>query len=148
MPLILASVNLPPQLPTTTNYYVVSGEYLELPIEVSDPEGMPVIVTLIDRSPSGATVRDNVLLWNATGEISTIFALKATDACQAYSLLNITVGLVSCQCKNNGSCVSHPNKPRGSGYYVCDCIPGFTGAMCETEIDECQSFPCFRGRVL
>ena len=148
MSLFLTSVNLPPQLPTTTNYYVVSGEYLELPIEVSDPEGMPVIVTLIDGSPSGATVRDNVLLWNATGEISTIFALKATDACQAYSLLNITVSLLSCQCKNNGSCVPHPNKPRGSGYYACDCIPGFTGDMCETDIDECQSFPCFRGRVL
>ena len=148
MSLFLTSVNLPPQLPTTTNYYVVSGEYLELPIEVSDPEGMPVIVTLIDGSPSGAAIHDNVLLWNATNEIPTIFALKATDACQAYSLLNITVGLVSCQCKNNGSCVPHPNKPRGSGYYACDCTPGFTGAMCETDIDECQSFPCFRGTVV
>ena len=147
MSLFLASVNLRPQLPTTSIYYVVSGEYLELPIEVSDPESMPVIVTLIDGSPSSATVRDNVLLWNATGEISTIFALKATDACQAYSLLNITVSLRSCPCKN-GSCVPHPNKPRGSGYYACDCIPGFTGDMCETDIDECQSFPCFRGRVL
>ena len=146
MCLFLASVNLPPQLPNK-NYYLVSGEYLELPIEVSDPEGMPMIVTLIDGSPSGATIRDNVLLWNATSEISTIFALNAT-VCQAYSLLNITVSLRSCQCKNNGSCVPHPNKPRGPGLYACDCIPGFTGAKCETDIDECQSFPCFRGRVL
>ena len=105
---------------------------------------MPVAVSLMNGSPNKATMRDNVLSWNASNDITTKFFLKATDACDATSFLNITVSLVVCPCQN-GSCVPHPNKPRGSGYYECDCVPGFTGDKCETNIDECQSYPCLRG---
>ncbi len=108
---------------------------------------MPVTVTLLSGSPSKAEVRDNVLLWNATNDAKTQFFLKATDACQATSFFNIAVSSIVCQCQNNGSCVPHPNKPRGSGYYACNCVPGFTGDQCETNIDECQqAYPCFWGK--
>lgn len=113
-------------------------------IDVSDPEGMPVTVSLMSGSPSGAMMRGNVLLWKATNNAK--FFFKARDACQAVSIFNITITLVICQCMNNGSCVPHPNKPRGSGFYQCDCVPGFTGDKCETNIDECQSYPCMRGK--
>ena len=126
-------------------YYAVFHENLELPIDVSDPEGMPVTVSLIGGSPSEAVMRDNILLWNATSDENTQFFLQAVDACQAVSSFNITVSLLACQCKNNGSCVPHPEKPRGSGFYECDCMAGLTGAKCETNIDECQSYPCLRG---
>ena len=107
---------------------------------------MPVTVSLMEGSPTKASVFANVLTWNATNDATpTQFLLKATDACQATSFANISVSLVVCQCQNNGTCVPHPNKPRGSGLYECDCLPGFTGDKCETNIDECQSFPCFRG---
>ena len=120
-------------------------ETLELPIDVLDPEGMPVTVSLMNGSPNTAFVRDNVLIWNATNDAKTEFLLKATDACQATSFVNITVSLVACQCQNNGSCIPHPNKPRGSGYYECNCVPGFTGDKCEADIDECQNYPCIQG---
>ena len=120
-------------------------ETLELSLDVTDPEGMPVEVSLMDESPSKALVRDNVLIWNATNNAKAQFFLKATDACQATSYVNITVSLVVCQCQNNGSCVPHPEKPRGSGFYECQCVPGYTGVTCETNIDECQAYPCFRG---
>lgn len=140
-------VNLPPTFPTTIKYYAIFGEHLQLAIDVSDPEDMPVTVSLMNGSPDDALMRGNILEWNVTNDAVTQFYLQAMDACQAYSTKNITVSLVVCQCQNNGRCVPHPNEPRGSGRYQCDCLPGFTGDYCESNIDECQSYPCFRGNT-
>ena len=139
------SVNLPPKFSSTNQYYALYQEYLELAINASDPEGMPVTISLMNGSPTQAVTRDNIVRWNVTSNPTTQFFLKAVDSCQAVSMHNITVSLVVCPCHNNGSCVPHPNKPRGSGFYQCNCIPGFTGVMCETNIDECQSYPCLKG---
>ncbi|XP_022804686.1 von Willebrand factor D and EGF domain-containing protein-like, partial [Stylophora pistillata] len=141
-------VNLAPQFASTSQYYAVFQETLELPIDVLDPEGMPVVVSLVNGGPTEAIIRENVLIWNATKDIMTHFLLKATDACQAVSSHNITVSLVNCQCQNHGRCVSHPDKPRGSGYYECHCLPGFAGDKCETDINECELYPCLRGRCV
>ena len=140
--------NLPPRFSPAKEYYALFEEHLELTINVSDPEGMPVTVSLMAGSPIEAVMRDNVLLWNVTSGAQTQFFLKATDACGAVSTNDITVSLVVCQCQNNGKCVPHPDKPRGSGLYQCVCEPGFTGDKCETNIDECQSYPCLRGKAI
>ena len=141
--IFLLSVNHPPNATSITNYYTVYGERLELPIEVSDPEGMPIAISLLEGSPKDATVHNGVLLWNVTTNKTTHFYFKATDACQASSTFNITVTVNLCRCQNNGKCV--PQTPRGHGSYLCDCAPGYTGMNCSTEINECDSYPCFRG---
>ncbi|PWA28849.1 hypothetical protein CCH79_00012875 [Gambusia affinis] len=42
-------------------------------------------------------------------------------------------------CQNKGTC-----EEVGAGY-VCTCMPGFTGAKCEVDINECDSAPCQNG---
>ncbi|XP_040039010.2 sushi, von Willebrand factor type A, EGF and pentraxin domain-containing protein 1 isoform X1 [Gasterosteus aculeatus] len=42
-------------------------------------------------------------------------------------------------CQNKGTC-----EEVGAGY-VCTCMPGFTGAKCEIDIDDCDSAPCQNG---
>ncbi|XP_020629148.1 von Willebrand factor D and EGF domain-containing protein-like isoform X2 [Orbicella faveolata] len=139
-------VNHLPSVTSTTDYYVVHGESLELPIEVTDPEGMPVTVSIMDGSPAEALVQNNILFWNVTTNKTTQFFFKATDACQASATLNISVTVNVCPCNNNGRCI--PRTPRGRGFYDCSCSPGFTGQYCSTEIDECESYPCLRGQCI
>lgn len=137
------AVNLPPNITSQSAYYALYEEHLRLAFEAVDPEGMPVTISLMDGSPSGAVMKGNVFYWNATSTKTTTFYLKATDACQASSTFNFSVSLVGCQCQNNGSC--SPVEPRGTGYYLCNCPPGFKGEKCETNVDECKSYPCTQG---
>ena len=136
-------VNHPPIVTSELAYYALRGENLELTIDTNDPEGMPVTISLMNGSPKEAVSKGNVIYWNVTGNPTTAFYLKATDSCFNSSTFNFTVSIVACPCKNNGSC--SPVEPRGSGYYLCACADGFAGKNCETDIDECQSFPCLQG---
>lgn len=43
-------------------------------------------------------------------------------------------------CKNGATCTN-----TGQGSYTCSCQPGYTGATCETEVDECAPGPCRNG---
>ncbi|XP_053372931.1 fibropellin-1-like [Mercenaria mercenaria] len=46
---------------------------------------------------------------------------------------------LSSPCKNNGTC--HSNE----ALFTCTCMAGYTGNVCETDIDECASSPCLMG---
>lgn len=43
-------------------------------------------------------------------------------------------------CRNGATCTN-----TGQGSYTCSCRPGYSGANCETEIDECGASPCRNG---
>ncbi|XP_074547004.1 versican core protein isoform X2 [Halichoeres trimaculatus] len=42
-------------------------------------------------------------------------------------------------CKNGGSCY------KKGAQNICVCAPGYTGQLCETDVDECHSNPCLNG---
>ncbi|XP_017164565.1 protein eyes shut homolog isoform X2 [Poecilia reticulata] len=44
-------------------------------------------------------------------------------------------------CLNGATCIS-TSQPTSPPEYYCKCPPAFTGAACETEINECDSNPC------
>lgn len=43
-------------------------------------------------------------------------------------------------CRNGATCTN-----TGQGSYTCSCRPGYTGANCEAETDECSAGPCRNG---
>lgn len=43
-------------------------------------------------------------------------------------------------CRNGATCTN-----TGQGSYTCSCRPGFAGADCEAETDECAGKPCRNG---
>ena len=139
-------MNDPPQFVTEQTRYALQQENLVMPIEAKDPEGMPIQITTLSGSPTAASLKDGILSWQPNSTQPTKFFFKATDACGASSTMNMTIEIVTCQCMN-GSCQPDPRRPRGSGFYVCDCFPGYTGVKCEAEINECSSYPCRYGKA-
>ncbi|KAI8512856.1 calcium ion binding [Branchiostoma belcheri] len=47
----------------------------------------------------------------------------------------------SALCRNGATCHDGPNG------FTCQCVPGYTGAFCLTDIDDCSSAPCQNGAV-
>lgn len=56
----------------------------------------------------------------------------------------ILTDLYPCQrqtpCMNEATCINN-----GLGHYICQCVDGYEGENCETEINECDPNPCQNG---
>lgn len=56
---------------------------------------------------------------------------------------NTVINYVSCDqspCSNGGTCTQ-----LGIGSFICVCQVGFTGSLCQIDINECLSNPCLNG---
>ncbi|CAH1239237.1 VWDE [Branchiostoma lanceolatum] len=138
-------INSPPSITTTTTITKLLGENLTMTLSAVDPEGRPVTFSLVTSGGQGVTVKpDGELTW--TEDYTTPFDISITvqDECGLSTEQTFRLTTTTCDCQNGGLCVPDPNQPRGQGFYNCVC-PGYTGQLCETEIDECQSNPCSNG---
>uniref|UniRef100_A0A3Q2I337 von Willebrand factor D and EGF domains n=1 Tax=Equus caballus TaxID=9796 RepID=A0A3Q2I337_HORSE len=124
------------------------GENLVYQFVAFDPEGSDIHFAL-DSGPEGANVSSaGLLMWKSESQTPQRFTLRLNDDCNAESRAVIEVTVRSCDCLNGGSCVSDIKFPPGSGAYLCVCLPGFQGGLCEVEVTECQSNPCGLGRCI
>jgi hypothetical protein len=57
----------------------------------------------------------------------------------SFSAKPVTSACISTPCLNGGSCIDGVNS------HSCLCLPGFTGDNCQTNINECSSYPCHNG---
>uniref|UniRef100_A0A8C3VTN6 von Willebrand factor D and EGF domains n=1 Tax=Catagonus wagneri TaxID=51154 RepID=A0A8C3VTN6_9CETA len=124
------------------------GENFMYQFMAFDPEGFDIHFTL-DSGPAGATVSSaGLLMWKTESQTPQQFTLHVNDDCNAETRVMTEVTVKSCDCLNGGSCVSDIKFPPGSGAYLCVCLPGFQGDLCEEDVTECQSNPCGLGRCI
>ncbi|KAM4874047.1 von Willebrand factor D and EGF domain-containing protein [Thomomys bottae] len=118
------------------------GEIFEYQIMALDPEGSEIHFTL-DSGPEGASLSSaGLLTWKAEAQTPPPFSLHLRDECGSEINVTIQVAVKSCDCLNGGSCESDRSFPLGIGAYLCVCLPGFRGGLCEEDVRECQSNPC------
>ncbi|XP_047610347.1 von Willebrand factor D and EGF domain-containing protein [Phacochoerus africanus] len=124
------------------------GENFVYQFMAFDPEGFDIHFTL-DSGPVGANVSSTgLLMWKTESQTPQQFILHVNDDCNAETIVMIEVIVKSCDCLNGGSCVSDIQFPPGSGAYLCVCLPGFQGDLCEEDVIECQLNPCGLGRCI
>ncbi|XP_008568333.1 PREDICTED: von Willebrand factor D and EGF domain-containing protein [Galeopterus variegatus] len=124
------------------------GENFEYQFMAIDPEGSDIHFTL-DSGPEGASISSaGLLMWKTESQAPQQFTLRLNDDCDAETRVRIEVTVKSCDCLNGGSCVSDMKFPPGSGVYLCVCLPGFQGGLCEVDVSGCQLNPCGLGKCV
>ncbi|KAI8515802.1 hypothetical protein Bbelb_066150 [Branchiostoma belcheri] len=143
-------VNQAPRFNSPSTITKVAGENLTLTIGAVDPEGRPLTLSRDPGSPSpdGVLLLSNgELSWHGHDSSPFSMLITITDECGASFQQTFQFQIMDCPCQHNGVCIPDVTKPRGQGFYTCEC-PGYTGQYCETEIDECAASPCKNGTCI
>ncbi|XP_042672961.1 von Willebrand factor D and EGF domain-containing protein [Centrocercus urophasianus] len=141
--------NQPPVLETFQGMLqTFYGEDFVYQFLASDPEGSAILFTL-ESGPEGASLSPSgLLLWKAVSKNPHKLTFSLTDDCNAETKVEIEIRVNSCDCLNNGSCVTNINFPPGSGRYLCVCVAGFEGDLCQVNTDDCKLNQCGTGKCV
>ncbi|XP_057610082.1 von Willebrand factor D and EGF domain-containing protein [Chionomys nivalis] len=127
---------------------VFYGEDFEYQFMAWDPEGSEIHFTL-DSGPDGASISsEGLLTWKTESLTPQRFTVHLKDDCDAETTVTMEVTVKPCDCLNGGSCESDRKFPPGSGAYLCVCLPGFHGRLCEVDASGCQPNPCNPGKCI
>ncbi|KAB0345292.1 hypothetical protein FD754_022218 [Muntiacus muntjak] len=145
-----ATENQPPviQIPQD-KLQTFHGENFVYQFTAFDPEGSDIRF-ILDSGPRGANISSaGLLTWKTNLQTPQQFTLHVNDDCSAETRVLIEVTVTYCDCLNGGTiCVSDRKFLPGSGAYLCVCLPGFHGDLCEKNVTEGQVSPCGLGRCV
>ncbi|XP_024114390.1 von Willebrand factor D and EGF domain-containing protein isoform X2 [Oryzias melastigma] len=136
----------PPPFPLRS----IPEEDFTLQLQAQDPEGSPLIFSLLS-GPEGASLSAaGLLTWRPAPDAAdtALFHFTVTDECGAETRASVEVSVLTCDCLNGASCVPDPHLPSGRGAFTCACPEGFTGRRCEVDADDCKPNPCRFGRCI
>jgi hypothetical protein len=139
--------NQRPSFTTSTVLYAFRGKQLRVQLRAIDPEYRTIRYTFVQNETFEASLTESGLFtWTKSENDSTVFIFKVTDECGASSVLNASVVIKECPCQNSGECHPDYRDLDGAGNFTCSCPAGYTGVLCELDVDECNvSKPCFNG---
>ena len=106
---------------------MINGDLFEYKLPKIDVDSITNFQLL--SGPYGAQVFSNgTLKWRAISNLiadswSELFIIKAMGPCGEYTLIEVTVHVVTCRCMNDATCVLVQDIPR------CHCKKGFKGMM-------------------
>nr|XP_039270866.1 protocadherin Fat 4-like isoform X2 [Styela clava] len=100
----------------------------------------------MDKTSGLITAVDSSLYSIGDVILFTIIAKNPTSSSEVclYDTAQLRINIISNEChltlcENGATCVD------GLTEAICYCLPGFTGELCETNIDDCVGQPCKRG---
>ncbi|XP_078666035.1 von Willebrand factor D and EGF domain-containing protein-like [Branchiostoma floridae x Branchiostoma belcheri] len=139
--------NAPPVFEPTDNIIAFINHQLDFTVKATDPENRPHLSYSFLGAPSDPDMSlssDGRLKWTPRRHSNAIIDVVAVDECGASSTASITVLVHDCPCQNGGMCPSFAlDSPDNIN---CSCNgTGFTGQMCDVDVDECADSPCVHG---
>ncbi|XP_078671205.1 von Willebrand factor D and EGF domain-containing protein-like isoform X1 [Branchiostoma floridae x Branchiostoma belcheri] len=139
--------NSPPVFEPTGDIIAFINHQLEFTVKAADPENSPQLsYSLVGASPDPdlSLSSDGQLNWTPKLNTTIIVNVAAADQCGATSTESLTVIARDCPCQNGGMCPSFAlDSPDNIN---CSCNgTGFTGQMCDVDVDECADSPCVHG---
>ncbi|XP_019618497.1 PREDICTED: LOW QUALITY PROTEIN: von Willebrand factor D and EGF domain-containing protein-like [Branchiostoma belcheri] len=139
--------NAPPVFEPADNIIAFINHQMDFTVKAADPENRPHLSYSFPGAPPDPDMSlssDGRLKWTPRRHSNTIIDVVAVDECGASSTGSITVLVHDCPCQNGGMCPSFAlDSPDNIN---CSCNgTGFTGQMCDVDVDECADSPCVHG---